>query len=298
MNKNQSHDSAKKTAANVSAAGIAANSTLAAIKLLAGIISGSSAMISDAVNSLSDVVTTVIVIVGVNLSYRSSDSRHPYGHERFESVTSMIVAAILAVTGFAVEYGAIISIIGKSYLDSDIPGTPAIIAAVISIAVKEFLAVYTRCAAKKLNLSALMASARDHQADVLSTLGALIGILFARHGYPVMDCAASIVIGLFILKSAIDVFRDASVRLVDASCDSETVEEIRKTVSAQEGVIAVDDIKTRLFGAKIFAEIEISADRSISLDEAHNIADRVHDSVEQAFPQCKHCMVHVNPAKD
>ncbi|MCL2220510.1 MAG: cation diffusion facilitator family transporter [Chitinispirillia bacterium] len=272
------------------------NTVLAVFKLVAGIVANSAAMISDAVHTISDLLTTFIVIIGVNLAGQKPDSKHPYGHERFECVASIVLALLLGLVGAGIGYSGVKTIMEGNY-DGKIPGYLALVAAVVSIATKEWMYWYTRAAAKKINSGALMADAWHHRSDGLSSIGVLIGIAGAMMGYPILDPIASLVICLFILKASYDIFADAINKMIDSSCDEETVEALRALAAAQKGVIKVDDIRTRIFGAKIFVDIEIAADKDLTLTLAHKIAESVHDTVEEKFPNVKHCMVHVNPYK-
>lgn len=279
----------------VSAVSIAVNLVLSFLKLLAGILASSGAMISDAVHSASDVFSTIIVIVGVAMSRKKSDEDHQYGHERMECMASLLLAIVLALTGGGIGINGIKKIAAGNYESLAVPGLLALLAAVLSIAVKEWMYWYTRAAAKKINSGALMADAWHHRSDALSSVGALIGILGARMGYPVLDAVASVGICLFIEKAVFDIFRDAMDKMVDKSCPDELVEQMKDAVRKEDGVIAIDDMKTRLFGDKIYVDVEFSADGSKSLEESHDIAERVHAAIEREFPTVKHCMVHVNP---
>lgn len=279
----------------VSAVSIAVNLLLSLLKLTAGIVASSGAMISDAVHSASDVFSTIIVIVGIAVSRKKSDDNHQYGHERMECVASLLLAVVLALTGAGIGVNGIQKIIGGNYEALAVPGRLALIAAVVSIAVKEWMYWYTRVAAKKINSGALMADAWHHRSDALSSVGAFAGILGSRMGYPVLDAVASVVICLFIEKAAFDICKDAMDKMVDKSCPDELVERMKEVVRSESGVIDIDDMKTRLFGDKIYVDVEFSADGSKSLEESHDIAERVHAAIEREFPAVKHCMVHVNP---
>ena len=279
----------------VSAVSIAVNLILSFVKLLAGILASSGAMISDAVHSASDVFSTIIVIVGVVMSRKKSDSNHQYGHERMECMASLLLAAVLALTGAGIGVNGIKKIVGGNYDTLAVPGMLALIAAIVSIAVKEWMYWYTRAAAKRINSGALMADAWHHRSDALSSVGAFVGIFGARMGYPVLDAAASVVICVFIGKAAFDIFRDAMDKMVDKSCSDELVGKMREVVQREKGVIRIDDMKTRLFGDRIYVDVEFSADGRKSLEESHDIAERVHGAIEREFPTVKHCMVHVNP---
>lgn len=287
----------EKVAMKVSFVSIVANVILSVFKLFAGIFAHSGAMISDAVHSASDVFSTIVVIIGIRISSRKSDKEHPYGHERMECVAAIVLATILAVTGLGIGYGAAGKILAGDYADIVVPGRLALVAAAASIAVKESMYWYTRFNAKKIDSSALMADAWHHRSDALSSVGALVGIAGARLGFPVCDAAASLCICFFIAKASYDIFKDAVDKMVDKACDEATETELKNCALAQEGVLGVDLLRTRVFGNKIYVDIEIRADGDETLREAHGIAERVHDSIEGNFARVKHIMVHVNPAE-
>lgn len=284
----------QKLAMHVSLVTILGNLVLSVFKLAAGIIAHSGAMVSDAVHSASDVLSTFVVIAGVKLSGMASDKEHPYGHERFECVAAILLAVMLAATGIGIGWTGIRNITGDSSALT-VPGGLALVAAVISIVSKEAMYWYTRAAAKKIGSSALMADAWHHRSDALSSIGSFVGILGARLGLPVLDPIASVVICVFILKAAFDVFRDAVSKMTDRACSDEVENQMRQAVLAQDGVLGVDRLKTRLFGDRVYVEVEISADAQAPLEQAHEVATRVHDAMEDQFPVVKHCMVHVNP---
>ena len=284
----------QKLAMHVSLVTILGNFVLSVFKLAAGIIAHSGAMVSDAVHSASDVLSTFVVIAGVKLSGKASDKEHPYGHERFECVAAILLAVMLAATGIGIGWAGIRNITGDSSALT-VPGGLALVAAVISIVSKEAMYWYTRAAAKKIGSSALMADAWHHRSDALSSIGSFVGILGARLGLPVLDPIASVVICVFILKAAFDVFRDAVSKMTDRACSDEVENQMRQAVLAQDGVLGVDRLKTRLFGDRVYVEVEISADAQAPLEQAHEVATRVHDAMEDQFPVVKHCMVHVNP---
>ncbi len=284
------------TALRVSRVSIAANLLLTVFKLLAGVIAHSGAMISDAVHSASDVFSTVIVIIGIRISAKASDKDHPYGHERLECVAAIVLATVLAGTGAAIGYTAVHKIAGGSYEQLAVPGLLALIAAVVSIAVKEGMYHYTRHYARKIDSGSLMADAWHHRSDSFSSVGALIGIAGARLGVPILDPAASLVICIFIEKAAYDIFMDAVDKMVDKACDEQVEQALRECALAQDGVQGVDLLHTRVFGNKIYVDIEIRVDGEMKLRDSHGIAERVHNAIEQNFPKVKHIMVHVNPA--
>ncbi len=288
----------QRLAMRVSTVSIVINLLLSVGKLLAGILGRSGAMVSDAVHSASDVFSTIIVIIGVRMSGKKSDTNHPYGHERLECVASIILATILMATGIGILLGGLRTIFSGSWEQLEIPGLMALMAAVISVIVKEWMYWYTRAAAKKLNSGAMMADAWHHRSDSLSSIGAFVGIAGSRMGFLVLDSVASVVISFFIGKAAYEIFMDAVDKMVDKACDKETEQEIKELALGQTGVLGVDHLQTRLFGAKMYVDIEIAADGKKTLYETHEIAERVHDEIEAHFQEVKHCMVHVNPAKE
>ena len=285
----------QRIAMRVSTVSIVGNVILSLFKLFAGIVANSGAMISDAVHSASDVLSTVIVIIGIKFANKASDKEHQYGHERMECVAAIILAVILFGTGLGIGYSGAVKIFSDGYGQLVVPGTLALVAAVISIAVKEAMYWYTRAAAKKINSGALMADAWHHRSDALSSVGSFAGIFGARLGFPVLDPAASSVICIFILKPACGIFADAVGKMTDKACDDKLVGEIREVILAQKGVLGIDQLKTRLFGARIYVDVEIRADGNETLNKAHETAEMTHDAIEEHFPDVKHCMVHVNP---
>ena len=287
----------QKVANKVSFATIVGNVLLSIFKLLAGIIAHSNAMISDAIHSASDVFSTIIVLIGIKLSAKNPDKEHPYGHERLECVAAIVLSIILLITGLGIGAEALKTITQEEYTSLQVPGILALIAAIISIAAKEAMYWYTRYYAKKMDSSALLADAWHHRSDAISSIGALIGIAGARLGFPIMDSLASLVIFVFIVKASYDIFMDAMDKMVDHSCDEDTETRLRDCVEKNKNVLGIDLLQTRIFGNKIYVDVEIAVDGSLSLREAHGIAEDVHDRIEKNFSKVKHIMVHVNPKK-
>ena len=287
---------AKKIAMRVSFVSIAGNIILSAGKLIAGVLGHSSAMVSDAVHSASDVLSTIVVMVGINISSKKEDNSHQYGHERMECIAAFILAGLLFATGAGIGFSGVEKIIHGGDLQA--PGLLPLIAAVVSIVVQEAMYWYTVLAAKKINSASLKADAWHHRSDALSSVGSFVGILGARMGFPILDPIASVLICLMIIKVSYDIVRDAIDKLVDKSCDGETIRRMQTVIMEQEGVEGVDLLKTRLFGSKIYVDVEICADGNQTLIKAHEIAENVHHALERDFPDVKHCMVHVNPKQN
>ena len=291
-------NSNEKAAMSVIRITLIGNIALTVFKLLAGLLASSAAMVSDAVHSLSDVMGEIIVMVGVKMSNRKSDKEHPYGHERMECVAGIILAFILFAVGLLIGWSGARKIIGGHYGELAIPGMLALVAAIVSIVVKEAMYWITIKTAKKINSVALKASAWHHRSDAMSSIGSFAGILGARLGFPILDSIACVVICIFIIKVAISIFREAVSKMMDTACDDEFVDEIKEVVLAQNSVLGIDLINTRLFGDKVYVDMEINTDGKATLKESHAIAQQVHDAIESRFPSVKHCMVHVNPAEE
>ncbi|MFV0497836.1 MAG: cation diffusion facilitator family transporter [Candidatus Fimivivens sp.] len=287
----------QKLTLRVSTASIVCNVFLTVFKLAAGIVAHSSAMISDAVHSASDIISTVVVIWGVRLSAQHEDAEHPYGHERMESAAAVALAGLLMATGIYIGLDGIKSIASGLSGGFVVPGFLALAAAVASIAIKEMMYHYTRNVAKKVDSTSLMADAWHHRSDALSSVGSLIGIGGALLGFPIMDPIACIIISIVIVKVSFDIARQAFDQMLDRACEPALQTQMCDIVMAQPGVLQLDSLITRKFGSKIYVDVSIAADGTLSVKEGHDIAQAVHEQIERHFPAVKHCMVHVNPYK-
>lgn len=273
------------------------NAVLSGFKLFAGITGNSGAMISDAIHSFSDVLTTLIAWIGVKISKRAADSDHPYGHERLECIASLVLGAVLLVTGLGVGRVGVDNILSGNYETLAVPSAIALVAAIVSIVGKEAMYWYTRYYAKLINSSAFLADAWHHRSDAFSSVGSLIGIGGAMMGFPVLDSVASVVICLFIVKVSYDILKDSIMKLLDTSCGENYEKKMMEHIAEQDGVVCVDLLHSRMFGNKVYIDLEIQVDGDKTLREAHEVAERVHKDVEHTFPDVKHIMIHVNPAK-
>ena len=244
---------------------IIGNFILAFIKILIGFIARSTAMLADGMHSLSDVITTIGVIIGLKLSHKEADKSHPYGHEKIESITSLFLAIVLFLVAISIGFSGIIKIINHSYVT---PGFSAIIAAIISIIVKELMYWYTIKYANQINSPSLKADAWHHRSDALSSAGALIGIAGARMGYTFLDPLVAIIIALVIIKVAFDISKQSIAQLMN--------------------------LKTRKHSNRLYVDVDISVDATLTVEEGHKIALYVHNLIEEDS-RIKHCMVHVNP---
>lgn len=285
----------KQMIRNISLVSIVGNVLLSAFKLIAGVVGHSGAMISDAIHSMSDVFTTLIAILGVKLSQKKADKQHPYGHERLECVASLFLGIILCIVGLKIGCDGLQTILHTKEETLAIPGFIALLAAIVSIVAKEAMYWYTLYYAKILKSSAFMADAWHHRSDALSSIGSLIGIGGAMLGYPIMDPIASVIICLFILKVAFAIMVDAISKMLDTSCSEDFESKLLDYIRAQPDVMRVDTLQTRMFGNKIYIDLEIAVVGNKTLYEAHAVAEAVHANVEKAYPEVKHIMIHVNP---
>ena len=270
---------------------IIGNFILAFIKILIGFIARSTAMLADGMHSLSDVVTTIGVIIGLKLSHKEADKSHPYGHERIESITSLFLSTVLFLVAISIGYSGIIKIINHNYVT---PGFSAIIAAITSIIVKELMYWYTIKYANEINSPSLKADAWHHRSDALSSIGALIGIAGARMWYPFLDPLVAIIIALVIIKVAFDICKQSIAQLIDEAASEDDVQVIIDKINSIDGIYEIKNLKTRQHSNRLYVDVDISVDATLTVEEGHNIASYVHNLIEEDS-RIKHCMVHVNP---
>ena len=281
----------------ISFVGIVGNILLTAFKLFAGVYGHSAAMVSDAVHSLSDVFATLVAFMGITFSKKTADPKHPYGHERMECIASLLLGGILFATGLGIGKVGVESILFGGR-EGTVPEVIALIAAVVSIVSKEAMYWYTRHYAILLDSSVFMADAWHHRSDAFSSIGSLIGIGGAMLGFPILDSLASLVICVFILKVACDILKDAVEKMMDTSCGEAYEKQLAEFILRQDGVEGIDVLRSRMFGSRVFVDLEIIVDGRKSLYEAHGIADQVHSAVEREFTEIKHIMIHVNPKEE
>ncbi len=268
------------------------NVALSAIKIIAGIVGRSSAVLADGVHTLSDVATTFVAIIGLKVSSKKADASHPYGHEKYEPIFAKIISIFLALTGAFIGYEGIKILVSGNM---QIPSNIALIAALISIITKEAMYRYTIVTAKKIKSFSMEADAWHHRSDALSSVGTFIGVLGARLGLRILDPIAAIIVSVFIIKMGIDLYLKSIRGLVDESADKDIVKQIEEIASSVKGVKSISDLKTRTFGSKLYVDIDITVDGNITVREGHDIAGVVHDLIEDKIDDVKHCMVHVEP---
>ncbi len=282
-----------KVVARLSIVGVGGNVLLAVFKFIAGILGNSMALVSDAVHSASDVLATAVAYVGDRIARREADEQHPYGHERFEQLAAAILSLILASVGIGIGYAGVQSLFAGGAQEA--PSILALVAAAVSIVVKEGMFWYTRHGAKQIGSDVFMADAWHHRTDALSSVAALIGVGATMLGFPLGDSIASLIICLFILKVAWEVGREAVGKLVDESGGKELNEAIAHCAMQSPAVDHIDSVVTRRFGSLYYADLEVAMDGTMTLQEAHDYAEEIHERVERECPQVKHVTVHVNP---
>ncbi|MBE6762791.1 MAG: cation transporter [Ruminococcaceae bacterium] len=271
------------------------NALMAVIKIAVGAVSGSGALVSDGVHSVTDVFSSLVVLIGIKLSGRSSDRRHPYGHERMECVAAVLLSVLVGATGIGIGTAGLRAIAVTQEVVPQPPGWRALTVAVISVVIKEMMFRYTHRAAKQVNSGALMADAWHLRSDALSSVGGLVGILGANLGVAVMDPLAAVVISLFILKAAIGIFADAMRKMTDRSCDEAFEKAVSECVCRHWQVRGIRELKTRLFGSRVYVEVTAQVDGALSCREAFAVARTVEETVRAEFADVKDCAVHIYP---
>ncbi|MCL2756420.1 MAG: cation diffusion facilitator family transporter [Firmicutes bacterium] len=272
-----------------------ANVLLAILKSIVGLVFFNVSVLSDAAHSIADVVTSALVIVAVFLSSPKPDKKHNYGHEKMEYIVLLFFSFILfGLAGLFIWQG-VDGII--SPLDSNIHWM-LIGVTVLSIIIKEAIFWFTMHFAKKVNSEIMKADAWHSRFDGLSSVAVLIGLIVSIFiGNNLAESIAVLIVALFIIKIAYEVFKKAIDQLTDKAASQEVSDKIREIALSVDGVVAIDDLKTRLFGSSILADIEIAVDGKLSVEESHQIAQSVHDLIEaDKGLGVKHCNVHVNPA--
>lgn len=279
--------------------GGAVNVVLLLFKFVAGIVGHSAAMVADAVHSLSDFVTDVIVLVFVHISGKPKDKSHDYGHGKFETLAMTVIGLALLVVAIGIVYSGMTKIIDwANGTDLEAPGMLALWAALLSIVLKEGVYRYSMVKARELNSQAVEANAWHHRSDALSSLGTAIGIggaIFLGKRWTVLDSFASVVVGMFIVKVAIDLLRRGIGDLMEQSLPDAVEEEMLQMVGAIPGVVEPHNLRTRRIGNHYAIELHIRMDGDISLRESHDKASEVEDMLRNRYGKDTHVAVHVEP---
>lgn len=285
----------------VTYAGSIVNFALLIFKFVAGILGHSSAMIADAIHSLSDFITDIIVITFVRISGKPQDKTHNYGHGKYETLATAIIGIILFFVGIGILINSTTSIIdvcrGKIL---EAPSMLALIAAIVSIVSKEAVYQYTIFKGKKLNSKAVIANAWHHRSDALSSIGTMIGIggaIFLGTNWRILDPIAALIVSLFIVKVSVELIRPCVDELLEKSLPQEDEAKILAIIVSHNGVSSPHHLRTRRIGNKIAIEIHIRMDGSITLKEAHDITLKIEASLKQEFGHDTHIGIHMEPMK-
>ena len=283
----------------VTLVGSVVNVILLAFKFVAGIVGHSSAMIADALHSLSDFVTDIIVLVFVKISNKPQDKSHDYGHGKYETLAlTLIGIALMAVGVSIIVKGALKIAAWANGEELAAPGILAFWAAIVSIVLKEAVYWYSIVKAKKLNSKAVEANAWHHRSDALSSIGTAVGIggaIFFGDRWTILDPIASVVVGAFIVKVAFDLLKNGIGDLMEQSLPDQVEEEILQLASSVPGVTEPHDLRTRRIGNHYAIELHILMDGDLSLKEAHDKASEVEELLRQHYGQETHVAVHVEP---
>lgn len=276
----------------ISVLSIILNILLTVFKIIIGVLSKSTAVISDAVHTLSDIFTTIAVMIGIKLSSREADTDHPYGHQKIESIISLFLSFILTATAVYLGYFGISTFLDNGKIN---PSWPALFITVVSMALKEYMYRFTIKKARQYNSSSLASDAWHHRSDALSSLAVLVGVGGVFLGFDFLEPAATVVMCFIILKVSVDIIKDSVKQLIDYSADNELCRKIENLVLSVKDVKKIDLLKTRISNNVIFVELEIAIESNMTVGEGHHIAQSVHDLLENSIPLIEHCMVHVNP---
>ena len=275
------------------------NVMLLLFKFVAGIVGHSAAMVADAVHSLSDFITDVIVLVFVHISGKPKDKSHDYGHGKYETLALTLIGVALLIVAVGILYSGATKIYAWSNGEQlEAPGTLALWAALLSVLLKEGVYQYSMVKARQLNSQVVAANAWHHRSDALSSIGTAIGIggaIFLGQCWTVLDPIASVVVGAFIVKVAVDLLRNGIGDLMEQSLPDAVEEEMLRIVGALPGVVNPHDLRTRRIGNHYAIELHILMDGDISLREAHNKASEVEDLLRARYGEDTHVAVHVEP---
>lgn len=274
--------------------GIIVNVLLTAFKFVAGVLGQSQAMLADAVESSSDVIATIAVLISFRISHKPVDWDHPYGHGRAESIATAFIAVVIASAGILIMGRTIYSIaVGRLI----VPGFIALIGAIVTIVVKEALYQYVSHVGRRYNSSLLLASAADHRKDALTSVATLVGIAGARVGYPILDPLAAGLVSLMIFRLSYQIATTATRELMDRLPEDATMKKITDVSEGCEGVEHAF-IRARRLGPSIYVDVKIDIDPDLTVSQGHEIAKRVKERVIDDVEGAADVMVHVNPHYD
>lgn len=270
------------------------NIILSGYKMFVGVMGNSTAMVADAVHSFSDVFTTVIVMFSLGISKKPADKEHPYGHARAESIAAKVLGLALIVVAFSVAKSGISSLTRGNVT----PSFGALMAAIISIAIKEIMYQVTAYVGRKQQSKALIADAWHHRSDALSSVGTMIGIFAARRGLYFMDGVGALIVSVLIGKMGWDIWKQTVEELMDTQ-KPEAVRELISTICQNEGVYLNDELlRIRHYGNTIFAEMTIGVPGNVSVSEGHEIAEKIRVELVSKVKEIEDVIIHVDPLNE
>lgn len=279
-----------------------ANVILLIFKFIAGVLGNSAAMVADAVHSLSDFITDLVVLVFVKISNKPKDESHDYGHGKFETLATLIIGVALLFVGVMIFYGGAVKIYGSVWLGErlDSPGVLAFWAAVASIVIKELVYQYTARKGKKLNSQAVVANAWHHRSDALSSIGTALGIggaIFFGEKWRILDPVAAVVVSVFIISIAIKLFVHSLNELLEKSLPNEVENQIVAIAESFDMVQNVHDIRTRSIGNNIAIEMHVLMDGNLTLKETHDTTEKIEGKLREHYGDKTHIAIHVEPVE-
>ncbi|WP_208810720.1 cation diffusion facilitator family transporter [Paenibacillus jilunlii] len=265
---------------------------LSAFKLISGYVFGSSALLADGFNNLTDIVASLAVLIGLRISRKPPDSDHTYGHFRAETVAALLASFIMAMVGIQVIVEAVRSLFEGA---KEIPQLWSAGVAVVCAAAMMGVYIYNKRLARQINNGALLAAAKDNFSDAMVSIGAAVGIAGAQFGLPWIDSAAAVAVGLLILKTAWDIFRDSTYRLTDGF-DQDRLLDLRSTIARTPGVEGIRDLKARVHGNHVLVDVVIEVDAEITVMQGHEISDSIEERMS-TLHNIMNVQVHVEPKR-
>ena len=291
----------EKAIRRVTLAGSAINVALVAFKFVSGVVGCSAAMIADAVHSLSDLLTDAVVLLFVHISEKPQDEDHDYGHGKYETMASSLIGIALLVVGAAICYDGVVRIVSVARGGQlEVPGGIALVAAIASIALKEWAYRFTVSVGRRLGSPAVIANAWHHRSDALSSVGTAIGIggaIVLGSGWAVLDPIAAVVVSLLIMQQALKQIRQSSDELLEKSLPADVERQIRDIALGEPGVSDIHHLCTRRIGSAVAIEMHVRMPGGMSLSESHARATAIEQRLRREFGERTHIILHVEPRK-
>lgn len=281
-----------KTAARISWITLIGNIILTVLKALISVLTGSLVVLSDAAHSASDAFSTILVLLGLRIANQPPDEKHPYGHSRAETIVAKIIALMLVLIGLNFGFTAIKAMWQGNY---HVPGASALWISLISIVSKEIMYQYTYRVGKRIDSPALMADAWHHRSDAISSVAALIGVFFARLGYPIFDPLMTIVVAAILIKVGWDMVFTIIDELMDAQVEPEIIEHLEQAILKVESVHSVRNLKVHKYGAEHHVDCTITVSPKLDVSGGHYLSHEVEDRIKEKLSTVTHVDIHVEP---